>query len=494
MVRDSSVPSPRFASEATYDVSGPKERRESGLYWDLDDTMIEAAMQQQQQGDVDDPTLASMLIRPSGARHGHGSMRHSGYGGYKKQSARAAYDNEWLAEIPLEFIPDPPLFVPEPPDPHAEVPNMNVVPSYWKEHAGWLEDWPGVEAERVKYAMVKAAWKEHFKDSDSANGAEERTSGHARMFIHMGSKPVAVRSSPTQDPGSKGQDVIRPGQIIISDTIEENGGVQYYKVAGRPAAKPGWVFDHIGGETVMVEMKNVVTTLVWFRAVAFGTIYLHSAPSSSKSTMNGLILGNKEVFVVDMKCRVGTQDFVHLADGRGWIYERTKPKDRANMPKISGRDTDGGRKSVTAAQYVTVVEECEGELVSSGLDALAARLRQVPATTDIVKTGMWTYIVGEAPVLVLGDGANGSLLQPGEEVKVDKKCTANGDLFVKGSGVLGRQWFRLHGKERRGWVPATAVNGKQLLFEKEEQSAYPSWGTSARESVDATEDWMIGTV
>merc|ERR1719356_14176 len=357
-----------------------------------------------------------------------------------------------------------------------------------------MEGWPGVGEEREKFAKLKAAWKEHFKDTDSNNGAEAiHASGHARMFIHMGARSVAVRTRPTQEASSKGQDVLRPGDCIISDLIEESGGVQYYRIAGRPATKPGWVFDFINGETVMMEMKNVDITPVWFRAVALGTINLHKVPSSSKSSMNGLILGSKEVFVVDMRCRVGTQDFVHLADGRGWIYERTKPKDRAHMPKMSGKDASTGRKSVTAAQYITVVEECEGEMLSSGIDALAARMKQVPATTDIVKTGMWTYIVGEAPVLVIGDGAHGSLLQPGEEIKVDKKCTANGDPFVKGSGVLGREWFRLHGKDRSGWVPFTGVNGKQLMQEKEGEGGWQaSWG-GANGNEDATEDWMVGT-
>jgi len=298
---------------------------------------------------------------------------------------------------------------------------------------------------------------------------------------------MAVRSKPTQE-SCDGAEVVCPGGCIVSEWAEEIGGVTYYRIAGRPAEKPGWVFDSFGGETLMVEMKNVDTTPVWYRAIASDTIFLHKVPSSSSSTKNGLILGSKEVFVVDMRCRVGAQDYVHLADGRGWIYERVKRKHSALVNPTSRKDMK--------TQYVAVVGECEGEMCSSGSGGLNKhRMSQVPSTIDVVKTGMWTYVVGECPVLVIGDGPQGSLLQPGEEVKVDKKCSANGDPFVKGSGVLGRQWLRLHGRQRRGWVPATAVDGKQLLLEKEEESAYPSWGNAAPpESVDATPDWMLGVV
>jgi len=408
-------------------------------------------------------------------------------GSMRKSSRLSSALSNWVDEIPLEYIPDPPLFKAEPSETQDEVPK-NVVHAYWKEHASWLEDWPGIADAREHIAKVKAVWHDMFMDFHDADDVyEQENRGPVRMFVHMGNKPMAVRSKPTQEI-TDWTEVVRPGECVVSDWAEEIGGVQYYRISGRPAEKPGWVFDSIGGETIMVEMKNVDTTPVWYRAIATGTIFLHTVPSSSRTTMNGLILGNKEVFVVDMRCRVGAQDYVHLADGRGWIYERVKRKDSALESK-----NPTSRKDMKAA-YVAVVGECEGEMLSSGSGGLKHRMSQVPSTTDIVKTGMWTYIVGESPVLVIGDGPQGSLLQPGEEVKVDKKCSANGDPFVKGSGVLGRQWFRLHGKEHKGWVPATTVNGKQLLFEKEEQSAYPSWGTAAPESVDATEDWMIGTV
>jgi len=517
MVRDSTVARSRstkrgfFSSHEDYSVPEPVKRnsdllldfapqdvaraegRQSGLMWDLEEPSSSWVLEEQNAGDRDDQTLASFLMRGNSrttvtAHHSHashGSSMHL----LKSSSAKlSSAVSRWTDEIPLQYITDPPLFIAEHSD-MQEPPKGSVVHRYWKEHASWLKEWPAIADACDHIAKVKAVWHDMLADiHDADNVYDQPQRDPVRMFVHMGRKPMAVRSKPTQELGAAAE-VVRPGEIIVSDLAEEIGGVQYYRIAGRPADKPGWVFDSIGGETIMAEMKNVDTTPVWYRAIAAGKIFLHKVPSYHRATMNGLILGTKEVFVVDLRCRVGAQDYVHLADGRGWIYERVKRKDSVVEIK-----TPTSRKDFKAAQYVAVVGECEEEMLSSGSGGLRHRMSDVPSTTDIVKTGMWTYIVGESPVLVIGDGPQGSLLQPGEEIKVDKKCTANGDLFVKGSGVLGRQWFRLHGKERRGWVPATAVNGKQLLFEKEEQSAYPSWGTSARESVDATEDWMIGTV
>merc|ERR1719454_2764907 len=104
----------------------------------------------------------------------------------------------------------------------------------------------------------------------------------------------------------------------------------------------------------MQEVKNLDFGPKWYRVVLGSVVKLHKAPSTKKETVNGLVLGHNEVFVSNLRCRIGSSDFVFLADGRGWIYKYS-----------SAGNTNKCTTSVENAQEVQlrfqhpVVEECD---------------------------------------------------------------------------------------------------------------------------------------
>merc|ERR1711998_23500 len=75
-----------------------------------------------------------------------------------------------------------------------------------------------------------------------------------------------------------------------------------------------------------------------------------------------------------------------------------------------------------------VIHECDGDFLEGGT---ATDFRgMIPSTSEAVEVGTWSYVVGEKPVMALGSKRFGTLLNPGDIVKIDKRAIANGDELL----------------------------------------------------------------
>lgn len=67
-------------------------------------------------------------------------------------------------------------------------------------------------------------------------------------------------------------------------------------------------------------------------------------------------------------------------------------------------------------------------------------LGMLPPTNGVVEVGLWTYVVGIAPVLALGAKLNGTYIQPGDVIKVDKRAFSDGMHPTAGGSGRRRPW------------------------------------------------------
>lgn len=362
----------------------------------------------------------------------------------------------------VSYVPDPPCIMPFEADerhgPRKDDDERPKLDQYWKNHAGWLEYWPNLKEHRDAQQEFRNLWQ--FKAADS------RIHG----FVVVSINSVGVRFRPGMDEDQKNGQVLRPGQCVGVEAIEERDNNRFLKLPG-PGA--GWVFERKGDKHVMQEMKAIETGMWWFKCTATSPVEVRKTPTWNDSARSGFIMNPKEVVVVNIQCKIHGYTFFHLFDGRGWVFQ-LKPGSWKN--------------DKTPANIV--MASCDEDFHDG--DDWVRRL--VPPTNKVVAVGLWTYIVNVEPVMAIGAHRNGFFLQPGSVVKVDKRANSNGNPAGKEqNGIQSRVWLRLG--DGNGWVPETDERGKKLmLFQQNDEVTYPNWFRPGQDANQLTEPWMSGVV
>lgn len=401
--------------------------------------------------DVTQATLAQLFLAGPSATEGvmaeDTNMRRS-----SRQSATAREDDA------LIYFADPPCVgAQDEEEEKVQDESLATIGTYWKSHATKFDCWPQVRESCERLESFLKAWKE-----------AEKTHEVHRAFVNVSPHSLGVRSKPSKDEADRTGQVIHPGQCILVDKVVDKDDIRYLKLAHAEA----WVFDCKDGDIVMVEMKNVQFGPWWYHIVNDEFVETRRNPSYQDNARTGWVLGPKEVVVVALKCRLHGSPFVLLADGRGWVFV-LKP----GVPK-NNKDFEN-----------MIVAECDQEVIK-GTNKVDLR-DVIPITSGVVEVGFWTYIVGHQPVLAIGGKKHGTLLSPGDIVKVTKRCVANGE--AKGNNIQNRVWLRLN--DHRGWVPTVSEEGKRLLTEETSNTVtYPSWYQGTLHLDKPQEEWMVGVV
>jgi hypothetical protein len=392
----------------------------------------------------------------------------------KSWKARGAYpgDLDTTTGFPFAYVPDPPCIMPYEEDTEmarrarGDMTHENPkVDDYWKEHAGFLDCWPQLKDYRETQDAFRTFWMNRPTDS------------RVRSYINMSKFSIGVRNRPTHEEHHKNDQIIRPGQCIAVEMVEERGELddsisRWLKLPG-PGA--GWVMESTrSGEPLMAELKNIEAGLWWYKCCSKCPVEARKCPSWDDSVRAGYLVNPKEIMVINLRCQVNGYMFLHLYDGRGWVFE-LKPGTLKN---------DRNPESI-------VMMPCEDDFINGEEMEILKQL--VPPTNEVVELGLWTYLVNLDPVLAIGTKRNGYFLAPGTVVKVDKRANSNGLPNRLGSiSLQNRVWLRL--ADGSGWVPETDDSGKRLmLLQSSDEVVYPSWFRPGADP-NKQEDWMTGVV
>jgi len=364
----------------------------------------------------------------------------------------------------VTYIPDPPCIMPFVGDEFAEDEfeddDMPKLEQYWKNFAGWVEDCPNMKEYRDAQDKFCKLWRH--------TPAESRLQG----FVVITANSVGMRFRPGLAEAEKNGQVLRPGQCILVELIQETEHNQFLKLPG-PGA--GWVFEYKDGAQVMAEMRAVEVGMWWYKCEAGTPIEVRKAPTWDDSARSGFVLNSQEVVVVNIRCILNGYYFFHLFDGRGWVFELI-PGTLKNDKRVSN----------------VVMQECEHDF--AGLQDLRVFQHFVPATNEVVEVGHWTYITNMQPVLAIGSRRYGHFLAPGSVVQVDKRANSSGNPpGIETSHIQDRLWLRL--ADGTGWVPEIDENGKKLmLMQRTDEVTYPSSFHCGTEPIVEAKRWEAGVV
>jgi len=391
----------------------------------------------------------------------------------------------------VELIPDPPCIAPFEDEDEAKRPKrvgaLGTSPqNYWKAFATWKQDDPALATHRTRGRLFVDVWgkKNNLIDTLRDAGADTGRVGQpghisevfkkqksrtrsttfsfrsgqlgqldtCEGFVNISPFPVGIRKISSANEDAKTGEVVAPGEPVCVERIEEKDHVRFLKLTdGR-----GWVFDQQGDLTIMAKMEEIEIGDMWYRISCKELVDVRRAPVYDDDAKTGRLLCPKELTVVNIKCRVRGQNFVHLADGRGWVF-LTKPDARQ----------DARRKERSLGD--SVMKECDAEVVHG--ETWMAQEDLLPVTSDIVEVGLWTYIVNIDNMCALGTKLHGVLVNSGDILKIDKRCYGEG--AVPEVGREGMKWLRI--VDGRGWVPEKTPDGQAAVTLKTGGSiSYPS--------------------
>jgi len=340
---------------------------------------------------------------------------------------------------------------------------------YFKPHATWPH-FPKLEERRNRMKSFAAQFHGGKHDETIIRHCGESLKCSAYVVVSV--EKVGVRSSPSLAEEAQTGEVLHPGQMVMVDSILNFGKTKYLKLS-----TGGWVFNHKGSTRVMAYMSNIEIGMWWYRVVSQEFAEVREAPSESERVRSGFVLVPAEVCVVSLRCLVDNKSWMHLADGRGWIFEM-RPD---NAPTLTAKTDDGVREVVMA--------ECKQELSTDFVGEEQAHGKSMNAA----EVGMWEYEVMQS-VLAIGASISGWMLRRGDKVFVDMRVPANGQKEVRESGgnPITRIWLRLN--DGRGWLPKTDLSGTPVVrFRKmasvEHRLTIKKQGSNQS---DGVEDWKIG--
>jgi len=365
-----------------------------------------------------------------------------------------------------------------------------LVQDYWKTHAQYPETWTTHQASRDAQQQFCQSFRENAAKilrrrspyaTDEASGLINKL-----VYVVISLSKVGIRSRPTEDPAAKTGKCLEAGTCVVVDSVVTREGNRYLKLNDGS----GWVFQHKQGLEVMAEMTRTEVGLWWYRVCCQEFVEVRKVPLVSDTARTGWVMCPDQVCVVGVRCLVHGIQFVQLADGRGWVFEKRPP----GAPEREFDAPAGPRDG-------RVLIHCEDVTEASQPENNNAPAKQA----TLLERGSWLYEALNDPVLILGTDKHGLFLQPGEAVQVDMRVSANGQLSKEVSSktttsVLNRIWLRL--EDGRGWIPKTDTQSKPLVkfLSMQSQAARSSaWsmppieGTQSTRSKRST-DWRVGVV
>lgn len=343
----------------------------------------------------------------------------------------------------LRYFPDPPCVLPVDKDAFVKeseparsdalhCKDFGTVSAYCREHVVGNESAIAREAHAAALDF-KEAWSAQCKDPKSRNTA----------YVVIAEVPIGVQSTPSVSTSHATDQVIQPGHIIQVDSIVEGEETRFMHMADGS----GWVYDALTDTTLVAELKQVEVGSWWYQVVCEEYVEVRTTPTLSPSARSGFLMCPGEVTVVWLRAYVKGVPFLQLADGRGWIFE-VKPvsasKSKRNFMDLVAREV-----------------ELEPDLAKDSQDFQDL----IPPTNEVVEVGMWAYKVLNKPVLAIGTRPCGIILKPGEVVRVDKRCSANGNHEPDTAPMImqSRTWLRL--TQSRGWIPIVSETGEELVVQ-----------------------------
>lgn len=386
----------------------------------------------------------------------------------------------------IEYFPDPPCIgAVEQDDQDGCFSSEAKSPTpqhYWKDHVCWKRDDPAIQAWVKTIDRFRAQWDKQtaaFSATRFSQGMKRSVirssvndSGETiiiQAFVNINASSVGIRSAGSHEDSKKIGQYISPGEpVVIERVMIEKDSVRFLKLAD----DRGWVFDSKDDIDVMAKMEDLEVGTAWYRVVCKELIDVRRTPIYDISSKTGRLLCPREVVAANMRCRVRGDHFVHLADGRGWVFVLKQGASRRN-PRADEM----------------VLEECEAEFDKTvSLDYL----NFLPPTTHVVESGKWTYVAGYEPILAIGTRPHGTHICPGDVVLVNMRSFANGDAPSPHSSKSSKMWLRLN--DGRGWVPETGLDGKSLMTLREDNSiTYPKhYKGKTRDFDKPSLPWMAG--
>jgi len=332
-----------------------------------------------------------------------------------------------LTEPEMKYVVDPPYVISV--DGNSEFPEV---------HASFLVGPTVLEGQRNDIRLFVEA----------LNSAQLEAS----PYVIVCEKRVGIRSCPSCDDWARTGKVLHPGSCIVVDQ-EENGYLKLHDGSG-------WIFQQKGEVEVAVIMEKLELGAWWYRSTDF--VQVRQAPTTQSELRSGWFLVDGEMVVVVVRCCIGGERFFQLADGRGWIAEADR-----NTAKVA-------------------MHESGGELL------MECQWNEYPSTNTVVDVGLWRYkVVATKPVIALGENCNGTLVEPGMIVGVDKRCYAGGrESECETQHIRDRRWLRLAGQ--CNWVPERGKDGNFLLKLYNEEEAPRSHWFFPLKKPEA--EWMVGVV
>lgn len=366
-------------------------------------------------------------------------------------------------DVALQYFPDPP-FVQVPDELPDEDPLDSQRPKpidYWKDHAHYYDVWPSVKENRESNMDLVAA----------LGSSRGRTSSvlNRRLVVNISPHQVGLRSGPSFEEESRTGEVCKSGRAVVASSCMTKDGVVWWKLREADA----YVFEAKDGMRVMQEAMNVETGKWWYRVACKDCIEVRSAPDYGDELRTGWILSPRSLVLCNLRCRVGSSQWLLMEDGRGWIF--------VWKPVLA---MSGGMK----AGPQIALEESNHDFMD--LESHEDVRMAIPATDAVVEVGVWNYVVQKRPILCIGTRQYGTWLSPGDIVKVDKRCSANGNMH-RNELIQERVWLRL--MDGRGWVPVHADDGlEQIVLQDPDDLTYPGWYLGSKPLEDHKHAWMVG--
>jgi len=323
---------------------------------------------------------------------------------------------------------------------------------YWKTFASWPRTWPGPEKVRQRLQDFMTT----FRDGEKGDGLVSHCGERLRVsaFVVICEENILLRSEPSTSNDHLTGDKIHAGELVVVDNILQYGKTKFLKLR----RGGGWAFDRIDRvqniarivhTRCMAFVASIEIGLWWYRVVSQEYAEVRRAPGPGEKLRSGFVLCPGEVVVVALRCTVDEKSWLHLADGRGWIFERRPTR----VEQMQKEDDSTGE---------VVMAECTEENGAS----MRVSEQDSALKANAVQIGMWEYETTRR-VLAVGGSIAGCILEKGEKIKIDLRVPADGQkpektrMAQSRPPVAKRTWLRLN--DGRGWVPKTDEDSRTLL-------------------------------
>jgi hypothetical protein len=213
-----------------------------------------------------------------------------------------------------------------------------------------------------------------------------------------------------------------------------------------------WVFeDTLTGQPALALIEDIELGPWWYRNVSGQLIEVRQVPTRGNWARSGYVICPNEACVVTLRGKIFGVQFMLLTDGRGWIFEKYP--------------FESGGKEVE--EYVMVECDRPPQLQPQKQDSVVASKTSSTKTQlpRSLQTGSWIYKILDKPVLALGTRLAGAILDPGEQVHVNARISANGiktaEVSSQTNDLPARTWLKLG--DGRGWIPKVDEVGRPLV-------------------------------